>query len=193
MLARLHAELSRCMYSEHGLLALIRPVFDAVCQLLIVVSNCMPGSAHSHADWLIWRMRSRARTVLTTSPVVTAFRFQSRSSITASMNSSVTRTELFAFWYWIEWLSLPSRSMSKPASRKARALRSSTALHQMKSSMSGWSALRMTILAARRVFPPLLVVPADASAPRMKLTGPEAVPPPLRCSYDDRVLERLMP
>ena len=30
------------------------------------------------------------------------------------MNSSVTRTELLAFWYWIEWLSAPSRSMSKP-------------------------------------------------------------------------------
>jgi len=30
MLARLHAELSRCMYSEHGLLALMRPVFGAV-------------------------------------------------------------------------------------------------------------------------------------------------------------------
>src|SRR5271154_2769690 len=106
MLARLHAELSRCMYSEHGLLALMRPVFDAVCQRLIVVSNCMPGSAHSHADWLICCMRSRARTVFTVSPFVTAFRSQSRSSTTACMNASVTRTELFAFWYWIEWESL---------------------------------------------------------------------------------------
>ena len=45
--ARLHAELSRCMYSEHGLEALMRPVLDAVCQRLMVLSNCMPGSAHS--------------------------------------------------------------------------------------------------------------------------------------------------
>src|SRR5947209_6562916 len=109
------------------------------------------------------------------------------------MNSSVTRTELLAFWYWVEWLSLPSRSMSNPASRRTRALRSSTALHQMKSSTSGWSALRITILAARRVLPPDLIVPAEASAPRMKLTGPEAVPPPLSCSLDDRRLERLIP
>src|SRR5204862_5763709 len=58
---------------------------------------------------------------------------------------------------------------------------------------SGWSALRMTILAARRVLPPDLMVPAEASAPRMKLTGPEAVPPPLRNSCDDRMLDRLMP
>ena len=65
MLARLHAELSRCMYSLHGLLALMRPVFLAVCQRLIVVSYCMPGSAHSHADCAICRMRSRALSVFT--------------------------------------------------------------------------------------------------------------------------------
>src|SRR5205809_11467 len=99
MLARLHAELSMCMYSLHGLLALMRAVFDAVCQRLIVVSNCMPGSAHSHADCAICRMRSRALTVRIGSPLVTAFSAQSRSSSTACMNSSVTRTELLAFWY----------------------------------------------------------------------------------------------
>ena len=94
------------------------------------------------------------------------------------MNSSVTRTELLAFWYWTEWLSRPSRSMSKPAWASTRALRSSRALHQMNSLMSGWSASRITIFAARRVLPPDLIVPAEASAPRMKLTGPDAVPPP---------------
>src|SRR4051812_18746819 len=159
----------------------------------MVVSNCMPGSAHSHAALAIWRNNSRALTVRTTSPVVTARMCQSASSSTACMNSSVTRTELLAFWYWMEWLSVPSRSMSNPASARARALRSSIALHQMKSSMSGWSALRITILAARLVLPPDLMVPADASAPRMKLTGPEAVPPPLRISCDERILDRLMP
>ncbi len=61
-LARLHAELSMCMYSEHGLDPLIRPVLEAVCHLLMVVSNCMPGSAHSHAAWATWRNRSRAGT-----------------------------------------------------------------------------------------------------------------------------------
>src|ERR671919_440100 len=109
------------------------------------------------------------------------------------MNSSVTRTELLAFWYWVEWESLPSRSMSNPASRSTRALRSSMALHQMKSSTSGWSTLRMTMLAARRVLPPDLMVPAEASAPRMKLPGPLAVPPPARGSFEDRIRDRLMP
>jgi hypothetical protein len=109
------------------------------------------------------------------------------------MNSSVTRTELLAFWYWVEWLSAPSRSMSKPASRSTRALRSSTALHQMNSCTSGWSTSRMTILAARRVLPPLLMVPAEASAPRMKLTGPDAVPPPRSSSREERIRDRLIP
>ena len=51
----------------------------------------------------------------------------------------------------------------------------------------------MTILAARRVLPPDLIVPAEASAPRMKLTGPDAVPPPLSSSALERIRERLIP
>src|SRR6476659_10044632 len=50
-----------------------------------------------------------------------------------------------------------------------------------------------TIFAARRVAPPDLMVPADASAPRMKLTGPDAVPPEDSSSLDDRMRERLRP
>ena len=122
---------------KHGLLAFMRPVFLDVCHLFIVVSNCIPGSAHSHAALDIWRKRSLAFIFFRTSPELTAFSSQSLSSKTACMNSSVTRTELLAFWYWTEWLSLPSRSISKPASHRARAFRSSMALHQMKSSTSG--------------------------------------------------------
>src|SRR6195952_5390409 len=73
------------------------------------------------------------------------------------------------------------------------ALASSFALHSMKSTMSGWSTLRMTILAARRVLPPDLMTPAKASKPRMKLKGPDAVPPPERSSEDPRMGERLVP
>src|SRR5215467_12975809 len=53
--------------------------------------------------------------------------------------------------------------------------------------------LRITILAARRVLPPDLMTPAKASNPRMKLSGPLAVPPPLRVSFEDRSGERLVP
>src|SRR6476646_8013938 len=63
----------------------------------------------------------------------------------------------------------------------------------MKSMISGWSMLRMTILAARRVLPPDLMTPAKASKPFMKLSGPLAVPPPLRPSVDERSDERLVP
>src|SRR5205814_10221116 len=63
----------------------------------------------------------------------------------------------------------------------------------MNSSTSGWSTFSTTILAARRVVPPDLLVPADASAPRMNDTGPEAKPPLDSCSREDRSLDRLIP
>ena len=37
------------------------------------------------------------------------------------------------------------------------------------------------------------MVPAEASAPRMKLTGPLAVPPPRMCSRDERIRDRFTP
>ena len=49
----------------------------------------------------------------------------------------------------------------------------------------------MTIFAARRVLPPDLIVPALASAPRMKLTGPLAVPPPASGSFEERMLRQV--
>src|SRR5438309_11709999 len=51
----------------------------------------------------------------------------------------------------------------------------------------------MTILAARRVFPPLLITPAKASKPFMKLTGPDAIPPPDRVSLLPRRVEKFVP
>src|SRR5271170_100849 len=51
----------------------------------------------------------------------------------------------------------------------------------------------MTILAARRVLPPLLITPAKASKPFMKLTGPDAMPPPERVSLLPRNEEKLVP
>src|ERR1700712_1462155 len=76
---------------------------------------------------------------------------------------------------------------------RCQALASSLTLHWMKSSMSGCSKCGMTILAARRVLPPDLMTPAKASKPRMKLSGPEAVPPPERVSMEPRMAERLEP
>src|SRR6478672_3918481 len=147
--ARLQAESSTCMYSLQGLEALIRPDSGQVCQRLIVVSYWMPGSAQRQAASAIWFISSRASRVLTDLPPLRAVRCQSSPAATASMKSSVTRTELFAFWYWIEVKPSPSIDMSKPASRSASAFFSSSALHQMKCSMSGWSTSSTTIFAAR--------------------------------------------
>src|SRR3954447_1210751 len=191
--ARLQEELSSDMYSLHGLDAVMRPVSGLVCQSLIVSSYCRPGSAHSHAALAIFFHRSRASTVSMTCPSRRPRRPNSLPSSTARMNSSVTRTELLAFWYWTEVMSLPPRSMSKPASRSARILSSSRAFVSTNSTMSGWSTSSTTILAARRVAPPDLIVPADASAPRMNDTGPEAVPPEDSNSLDERIRDRLRP
>src|SRR3954447_16593242 len=191
--ARLHELLSSDMYSEQGLDAVMRPVSGLVCHALIVSSYWMPGSAHSHAALAILPKSSRASTVSMTEPSLRERRPNSLPSSTARMNSSVTRTELLAFWYWTEVMSLPPRSMSKPASRRARILSSSRHFVSTNSSMSGWSTSSTTIFAARRVAPPDLMVPAEASAPRMKETGPDAVPPELSSSLLDRMRERLRP
>ena len=100
------------MYSEHGFDALMRPVFGSVCHELIVVSYCTPGSAHRHAASAMSCSSLRALIVSTTEPSVRAVRFQSASFSTASMNASETRTELLAFWYWIDAQSGESSDMS---------------------------------------------------------------------------------
>src|SRR5262245_1393175 len=113
MLARLQAVLSRNMYSLHGLLALIRPLFGQVCHLLIVVSYCTPGSPQCHAQSAIRLSSSRAGhdgpSLLgsVTQCVVHFWLFS-----TACMNSSVTRTERFAFWNKIELYASPLKLAS---------------------------------------------------------------------------------
>src|SRR5918998_1228328 len=191
--ARLQLELSRCMYSEHGFDAEMRPDSGQVCQSLIVPSYWIPGSAHAHAACAMVRNSFLAGTRSMTSPVIRARSPNSESLSTARMNSSVTRTELLAFWYCTEAMSEPPRSMSKPASRRTRIFASSLALVATNSSMSGWSTSSTTIFAARRVAPPDLMVPALASAPRMNETGPDAVPPELSSSLEERIRDRLSP
>src|ERR1700723_445485 len=95
---RLQAESSRNMYSEQGLEALMRAVFLEVCQRLMVVSYCMPGSPQSQVFSAILRMMSRAGPVWTGVRSLTVRVEKSASRSTADMNSSLTRTELLAFW-----------------------------------------------------------------------------------------------
>src|SRR5689334_19793746 len=86
---RLHAELSRNMYSEHGFEALMRAVFGHVCQRLMVVSYWTPGSAQRQADSAIMFQRSAASYVSTTSPVVRARVSHFPPESARFMNSSV--------------------------------------------------------------------------------------------------------
>src|SRR5712671_2461621 len=75
----------------------------------------------------------------------------------------------------------------------AHAFFSSLTLQLTNSPMSGCSAFRITIFAARRVLPPDLMTPANASKPFMNDTGPDAVPPPLSSSFDERIGDRFVP
>src|SRR5215210_5504703 len=109
------------------------------------------------------------------------------------MNSSLARTELLEFWKKTDEYAVPVNDPSYPASISAHAFRSSSTLQLMNSTMSGWSALRITILAARRVLPPDLMTPAKASYPFMKDTGPDAVPPPASSSLEERIGDRFVP
>src|ERR1019366_7175831 len=101
-LARLQAESSRNMYSLQGFDALMRAVFLEVCQRLKVVSYCMPGSPQAQVFSAILRMRSRAGKVATGRRSFTVRVENSASRSTADMNSSLTRTELLAFWKKME-------------------------------------------------------------------------------------------
>src|SRR4051812_44345088 len=68
--ARLQAVLSRNMYSEQGLEALMRPLSGQVCHSLMVVSNCTPGSAQAQAAKAISSHSFCEATVLVTFPVM---------------------------------------------------------------------------------------------------------------------------
>src|SRR5438477_11055259 len=70
--ARLHAESSRNIYSEQGLLALIRAVFFEVCQRFTVVSYCMPGSPQRQVASEILKSRSLALKFCMGRPSLTA-------------------------------------------------------------------------------------------------------------------------
>src|SRR5690625_355538 len=154
----------------------------------------MPGSAQPQAASAILLKRLLASTSSMASPVNRLRNPKLSPFSYARMNSSETRTELLAFWYCTELISEPPKSMSNPASRRTRIFSSSLDLVSMNSSTSGWSISKTTIFAARRVAPPDLMVPAEASAPRMKETGPDAVPPEERSnSLDERIRERFRP
>jgi hypothetical protein len=113
---RLQAESSTCMYSEHGFDALMRPEFGDVCHSLIdrVVLDAGIRALPRRVGDLAHEL-ARVDRLPIGSPVERARRCPASPFSTARMNSSVQRTELFAFWYWIDFIPSPSSDMSKPA------------------------------------------------------------------------------
>src|SRR5262245_58632758 len=95
--ARLHAVSSRKRYSEHGLLALMRPSSGQVCHSLIVVSYCTPGSALAHAAYAISSQSRDAGRRLEGAPSVRRVSVHSAPSASASKKRLGTRTLLFEF------------------------------------------------------------------------------------------------
>jgi hypothetical protein len=86
------------------LLALIRPEFGQVCQRLIVVSYCTPGSPQCQAHSAIRSIKSFA-SYSGHLPLVTdqiGLPLARARAPRTFMNSSVTRTERLAFWKRIE-------------------------------------------------------------------------------------------
>ncbi len=85
------------------------------------------------------------------------------------------------------------RSIDLDPATRAATLYSSSAFQSMYFSTSGWSALRVTIFAARRVVPPLLMLDAERSATFRKERRPEDTPPPESGSFEPRILEKFEP
>jgi hypothetical protein len=111
-----------------------------------------PGSPVFQAPWMIRFQMSCARSCPTTCWVLGCIRSYSPSASTASMNRSVTATEMLKFVILVV-----------------------SSLHAMNSRMSGWSTRRIPMFAPRRV-PPCFTTSVDASYSDMNDTGPEATP-----------------
>src|SRR6266446_10859593 len=97
--ARLHAVLFRRTYSEHGLVEWIGSVPLQVCHFWIEPSYCKPGSPQIQVPSAIFFSSVLASFFWSGWPVVTVRVHHSPPSVAACMNSSLTRTERFSFWY----------------------------------------------------------------------------------------------
>src|SRR5688572_7977507 len=97
--ARLHAVLLRKTYSEHGFVEWMGSVPLQVCHLWIAPSYCSPGSPQIHVPSAILCSSVEASFFCNGLPLVTERVHHSRPSIAACMNSSLTRTDRFSFWY----------------------------------------------------------------------------------------------
>src|SRR5882672_8368163 len=99
--ARLQAVLLRKTYSEHGLVEWIGSVPLHVCHFWMAPSYCRPGSPQIQVPCAILSSSVEASFFCIGLPV-TVFVHHSLLASAAVMNSSLTRTERFSFWYMTE-------------------------------------------------------------------------------------------
>src|ERR1700753_1096829 len=97
--ARLHAVLLTKTYSLHGLVEWIGSVPLQVCHFWMAPSYCRPGSPQIQVPSAILLRSLLASFFSSGLPEVTERVHHSRPSPAALMNSSLTRTERFSFWY----------------------------------------------------------------------------------------------
>src|SRR5579862_6940335 len=97
--ARLQAVLFRKTYSEHGLVEWIGSVPLQVCHFWMAPSYCNPGSPQVQVPSAIFLSNVAASFFCSGLLVSTARVHHSFPSKAACMNSSLTRTDRFSFWY----------------------------------------------------------------------------------------------
>src|SRR5580765_4876088 len=97
--ARLHAVLLRKTYSEQGLVEWIGSVPLQVCHFWMEPSYCNPGSPQIQVPSAIFFSSVPASFFCSGWPVVTVRVHHSPPCVAACINSSLTRTERFSFWY----------------------------------------------------------------------------------------------
>src|ERR1700722_10860929 len=97
--ARLQAVLFRKTYSEQGLVEWIGSLPLQVCHFWMAPSYCKPGSPQIQVPSAILLRSLLASFFSSGLFVVTVRVHHSRPSSAACMNSSLTRTERFSFWY----------------------------------------------------------------------------------------------
>src|SRR5579863_4346520 len=97
--ARLQAVLFRKTYSEQGLVEWIGSVPLQVCHFWMAPSYCRPGSPQIHVPSAIL-LRSLLASFFSSGLLVVMVRVHHSPPVSAAfMNSSLTRTDKFSFWY----------------------------------------------------------------------------------------------
>ena len=149
----MHASYGSRGCSPHGFVDSMLPMFGVGLSLLILSMNISPGSPVSHALSTISLKTSCAFIFPTTVSLLGLISSYSPSFLRASINASVTETEILKF-------------VNSP----------SVLFMRIKSRISGWSMRRIPILAPR-LAPPCFMTSVAVLYIFIKETGPLAMPP----------------